>query len=60
MRAWLLLALLLGGCGVRLDETPEPAPAPSSPSECRASPMTSRIPANVGSSQLIEGWPSLK
>ena len=31
MRAWLLLALLLGGCGVRLDETPEPAPAPSSP-----------------------------
>ncbi len=35
-------------------------PAPRSVSECRASPMTRRMPANDGSSQLIEGWPSLK
>ena len=36
------------------------APEPRSPSECSASPKTSRIPAKDGSSQLIEGWPSLK
>ena len=36
------------------------APVPRSVSECRASPITSRMPANVGSSQLIDGWPSLK
>ena len=36
------------------------APLPRSPSECSASPITSRIPAKLGSSQLIEGWPSLK
>ena len=36
------------------------APEPRSASECRASPMTSRMPAKEGSSQLIEGWPSLK
>ena len=33
---------------------------PRSASACSASPITSRIPANDGSSQLIEGWPSLK
>ena len=33
---------------------------PRSASECRTSPITSRIPANDGSSQLIDGWPSLK
>ena len=31
------------------------APAPRSYSECSASPITSRMPAPVGSSQLIEG-----
>ena len=31
------------------------AAAPRSPSACNASPMTRRIPAKVGSSQLIEG-----
>ena len=36
------------------------APEPRSASECSASPMTRRMPANDGSSQLIEGWPSLK
>ena len=36
------------------------APEPRSASECSASPMTRRIPANDGSSQLIEGWPALK
>ena len=36
------------------------APLPRSPRECSASPITSRIPAKVGSSQLIEGCPSLK
>ena len=30
------------------------------PSACSASPITSRMPANDGSSQLIDGWPSLK
>ena len=33
---------------------------PRSTSECRASPTTRRIPANVGSSQLMDGWPALK
>ena len=36
------------------------APVPRSVSECSASPMTMRMPANDGSSQLIDGWPSLK
>ena len=36
------------------------APAPRSPSACSASPITRRIPANDGSSQLIVGWPALK
>ena len=36
------------------------APLPRSPSECSASPITSRMPAKDGSSQLIEGCPSLK
>ncbi|OJG03507.1 hypothetical protein BG618_05333 [Pseudonocardia autotrophica] len=36
------------------------APEPRSASECRASPMTIRMPAKVGSSQLTDGWPSLK
>jgi hypothetical protein len=31
------------------------APLPRSPSEWRASPITSRIPAKEGSSQLIDG-----
>jgi hypothetical protein len=35
-------------------------PEPKSTSECMASPMTNRIPANVGSSQLMDGWPDLK
>ena len=35
-------------------------PLPRSASACSASPITSRIPANDGSSQLIDGWPSLK
>ena len=33
---------------------------PRSPRECRASPMTSFIPAKEGSSQFTEGWPCLK
>ena len=36
------------------------APEPRSASAWSASPMTRRIPANDGSSQLIEGWPDLK
>ena len=35
-------------------------PEPRSTSEWMASPITSRIPEKVGSSQLIEGWPALK
>ena len=33
---------------------------PKSPRECRASPITSFMPEKLGSSQLIEGCPSLK
>ena len=33
---------------------------PRSLREWRASPITSRIPAKVGSSQFSDGWPSLK
>ena len=36
------------------------APEPRSTSECIASPITSRMPAKVGSSQLMDGWPALK
>ena len=36
------------------------APEPRSVSACSASPITIRIPAKEGSSQLIDGWPSLK
>ena len=35
-------------------------PVPRSVSDCSASPSTSRGPANEGSIQLMEGWPSLK
>ena len=36
------------------------APDPRSVSECSVSPMTSRMPANDGSSQSTDGRPSLK
>ena len=36
------------------------APDPRSLSECSASPITMRMPANVGSSQLMDGCPILK
>ncbi len=35
-------------------------PAPRSARACSASPITSRMPEKLGSSQLIDGWPSLK